>query len=199
MKNMMKKLKKNTGFTLAETLMTVLILVMVAGVVAGGVPAAVRAYSKAVEAANAEVLLSTTVNALRSKLSTASDVDVKDNAVTYIDSDTGALAKLSLEDGVITVQDFLPFAGTGPENAKYNLVSEKTASDNLTVTCGGVDWSTGDGAEGTEGAGDTAGAKEVVRFTDIKVTKKDEDHPIAEIKVFYIRPLTGKLAIPGGA
>lgn len=176
--------------------MTVLILVMVSGVVAGGVPAAVRVYSKAVEAANAEVLLSTTVNALRSKLSTASDVDVEDNAVTYIDSDTGALAKLSLEDGVITVQDFLSFAGTGPENAKYNLVSEKTASDNLTVTYGGVDWSTGDGAEG---AGDTAGAEEVVHFTDIKVTKKDEDHPIAEIKDFYIRPLTGKLAIPGGA
>ena len=98
MKNVMKKLKSSAGFTLAETLMTVLILVMVAGVVAGGMPSALNAHSKAVDAANAHVLISTTVNALRSELSTARDVHLNaDGDVIYISTSTGSKAKLYKE------------------------------------------------------------------------------------------------------
>ena len=60
-KRIRQKLKSRLGFTLAEMLMSVLILLMVSSVVAGGVPVAANAYYKVVDAANAQVLLSTTV------------------------------------------------------------------------------------------------------------------------------------------
>ena len=55
----MKRLNSRTGFTLAEVLITVLILLMITAVVAGGMPVAANAYYKVVDAANAQVLLST--------------------------------------------------------------------------------------------------------------------------------------------
>ena len=56
---MILKLNNEDGFTLAETLMTVLIMLLVSSVIAAGIPAAAKAYRKAVDAANAQVLLST--------------------------------------------------------------------------------------------------------------------------------------------
>ena len=63
-----KRITGKGGFTLAETLMAVLILLMVSSVVAAD------AYRKVVDSANAELLLSTTMNRLRSELTTAVDV-----------------------------------------------------------------------------------------------------------------------------
>ena len=73
------KLKEKRGFTLAEMLITMLILLMVSSVVAMGVPSAVRAYSKVVDAANAQLLLSTTVTQLRRELSLAKGVKLESN------------------------------------------------------------------------------------------------------------------------
>ena len=113
MKDIINRLKANAGFTLAETLVTILILLMVTSVVAGGIPSAVTAYSKAVDAANAQVLISTTVNALRGELSTAKDVHLNGNDVIYISPDTGSKTKLYLaSDHTIMVQDFLKYDET---------------------------------------------------------------------------------------
>lgn len=112
MKNTTQKLKKSAGFTLAETLITVLILLMVSSVVAGGVPAAANAYRKAVDAANAHVLLSTTVNALRSELSTAWGVSANNSELIYYSARTGARTKLYNGTGdqkTIMVQDYLRY------------------------------------------------------------------------------------------
>lgn len=124
-KNMTQKLKKSAGFTLAETLITVLILLMVSAVVAGGVPAAANAYRKAVDAANAQVLLSTTVNALRSELSTAWGVsdDADGKTLTYYSVRTGAKTKLfngTGDQNTIMVQDYVPFDETQQQNANTN-------------------------------------------------------------------------------
>ena len=68
------RIKDRAAFTLAEALTATLIMLMVAAIVAAGIPAAKRAYENVVIASNAEVVLSTTINALRSELGTAKDV-----------------------------------------------------------------------------------------------------------------------------
>lgn len=120
MKKVLKKLNSQVAFTLAETLVTVLILLMVSAVVAGGVPAAANAYVKAVDAANAHVLLSTTVNALRRELSTAWDVEVADDGITYYSSSTGSQSKIFIsEEGKLMLQEYIDL---------LNARKEETAS-----------------------------------------------------------------------
>ncbi len=181
MKNGIKKLEKNAGFTLAETLMTVLILLMVSSVVAGGIPSAVTAYSKAVDAANAQVLISTTVNALRSELTTAKDVHLSldGKEVIYISPDTGSKTKLFQDpDGVIMVQDFLQYDESGPQTQNgtpvqaRKLVSDKTVTESLQVSYSAVNWNEDD--------------KEVLQFDNITVKKGDTE--IVKIDNLYIRP-----------
>lgn len=106
MKRALNKLREKNAFTLAETLITVLILLMVSAVVAGGVPAAANAYRKAVDAANAYSLLSTTVNALRDELSTAWNVSVSGNKITYYSSDTGSQSTISVSGNDIILQQY---------------------------------------------------------------------------------------------
>ena len=98
MKRIMRKLKSMAGMTLAETLLAVLILLLASSIVATGMPAAVSAYRNAIDAANAQVLLSAAVNALRGELSTARDVKVSDDMKTiiYTDAETGSRMKICL-------------------------------------------------------------------------------------------------------
>ena len=187
-KNVMKKLNNCEGFTLAETLMTVLILVMVAGVVAGGIPAAVTAYSKAVDAANAQVLISTTVNALRGELTTAKDVHFNSGGdLIYISSSTGSKTKLYTDtdktEETILVQDFLTFDESGPQKGAKprRLVSKSAATKNLQITYESAAW-----AEGQ--------TDEVLVFKDLKVTRDGAEPGIAEIKRLYIRCLGMNMA-----
>ncbi len=97
MKQIIQKLKSSVGLTLAETLLTVVILLLASGIVATGMPAAVSAYRNAIDAANAQVLLSAAVNALRGELSTARDVEVPDaTTIIYTDAETGSRMKICL-------------------------------------------------------------------------------------------------------
>ena len=103
----MRKLKNTAGFTLAEMLLTVVILLLASGVVATGMPAAVNAYRNAIDAANAQVLLSTTVNALRDELSTARDVQVSGKTITYTGTDTGSRSTIDLSSSPFTIQEYV--------------------------------------------------------------------------------------------
>ena len=73
--------------------------------------------SSAIDAANAQVLLSATVNALRGELSTARDVKkVDDQTITYTSARTGSQSKLFLDGGVIKIQEYDDLAqGDTPE------------------------------------------------------------------------------------
>ena len=151
------------GFTLAETLLAVVILLLASTVVATGMPAALSAYRNAIDAANAQVVLSATVNALRSELTTARDVNVQadTNAITYYDAETGSRCRIYIDtdpaDGyekifLQTYDDLNEDTSLGITVQKPDprlLISDamtkttKDRTDNMTVTYTGASLSDG--------------------------------------------------------
>lgn len=120
----MKKVKKNAGFTLGEVLVAVVILVLIT---AGIMPAAVRAYKNAVDAANAQALLSTTVDALRGELSTAWNVKSVDaTSITYQSADTGSRTKMYVEgEKKIMLQEYDDFVNTWLDTTEIKKPEER--------------------------------------------------------------------------
>ena len=103
------------GFSVAEMLVAVLLILIVSAVVAAGMPMARQAYEKAVDAANAQTLLSTTVTTLRSELGEASDITTTSTTVdgvagkeleSFRSARTGARTELSNPDSGIMVKDY---------------------------------------------------------------------------------------------
>ncbi len=132
---------------MAEMLLTMLILLLASIIMATGIPAAKNAYEKVVLASNAEVLLSTTVSALRNELGTARDVKVGEPAgdeqtgtiLTYRSLAREAYSRLLVEKdnsshNVIMLQryydDLVPAKTSEPEK----LIRDKTATADLYVT-----------------------------------------------------------------
>lgn len=136
MKRIRIKLKKSGGFTLAETLLAVLILLLVSAIVAEGMPVVRNVYEKVFIGANAQVLLSTTVTALRDELGTAWDVSVgaDGKSVTYFSASTGAQSKLYLDGNTIMITEYVEYDGlnTAAESKDntYALVSEAASTGN---------------------------------------------------------------------
>lgn len=148
------------GFTLAETLLALLILMMVSTIVATGIPVAKNAYEKVVLASNAEVLLSTTLSALRNELGTAGDIVILDGSgnevvgkavaagsrlkkyegkgLTYLNSTRGSLSKIYLgkttnkNKDVIFLQRYAGTPAAGEGNIG-RLISAETSTDDLYV------------------------------------------------------------------
>ena len=135
MKNMTSRIKQHNGFTLAETLMAVLILSMVTGIVAVGVPAATSAYKNAVDASHAQVLLSTTMTALRNELSTAKDVSATGTIISYIDEDDRRSEITVEDDGIYLtkakgiIEEDVSLDNTNSINRL--LVSKEAATSNM--------------------------------------------------------------------
>ena len=117
-KNMLKVRRSYTGFSLGETLIAIAILVIIT---AASLPAAVHVYRNAVDAANAQVLLSTTVNALRDELSTAWDVKADSTGITYRSSDTGSQSKITVgqDPDVTSSQTIMLEEYSKPENSDW--------------------------------------------------------------------------------
>ncbi len=150
-----RKFKKKTGFSLAETLIAILILLMVSAIVAGAIPMAARVFTKTVDAANAQILLSTTMNALRDELGTAADIGKDGTTITYRNASNG-YCRLEIiaeptsdktEAGIwLTYLDYDPATGKTSVNVDKPprlLVSAKAATtgepNNLRVTYESVD------------------------------------------------------------
>lgn len=151
------------GFTLAEMLVALLILLMVSSVVAAGIPVAVRAYTKVTRSANAEVLLSTSVSALRDQLGTARDITVSEDkkSVTYFSDDTGSYSRIDLssdpdqKDNIIITEYLVPELisdnrggssganGGSGQGISWPLVSNAAATRELYITYGTISYENG--------------------------------------------------------
>lgn len=185
----MKK-RSSAGFTLAETLMAILILMMVSVIVANGVPAARNAYDKVVVGANAKVLLSTTISALRDELSTARNITVgSDNkSVTYFSADDGATAKIYLDGNIIMLQEYIddnPIPSTSGTAALLRnvepraLVAKKAATADMFVRFSEVSLS----------KSQTGGTDfDTITFTGLEVCRaSDSDKALASVDTLTIR------------
>ena len=159
------------GFSVAELLIAILILSMVSMVVAGGIPVARDAYNKITVSANKQVLLSTTVYALRSELGTATEIyNCDGNTIEYRSGKNGGRSRISIEEERIMIQEFIPDdsddssgtsgTGTGDNSDKLKReLSPEIEKDGLYVVCSSLD---GDKSEG------------VITFTGVTVKKEGE-------------------------
>lgn len=146
---MKRKLNNQSGFSLAETLLTILILMLVSVIVANGVPVARDAYEKVVIGANAKVLLSTAVSAMRDELATAREIKVNGTTITYFSADRGAISKLSIEGSPSEImlkeyikKDPLTEALTDNMAKPRYLVPKSAATGDLYVKYGQVELKT---------------------------------------------------------
>lgn len=158
-------IRERSGFTLAETLMAVLILLLVTAIVAGGMPVAVNSLEKSVDGSHAQVLLSTTMTALRDELTTAKDVKVSGTTISYTDG-SGLRSEIKIKDDhkiwLVKAKSYLPedtaltTEGTGLNAIERLLVSDQAATD-MIVSYSGVE---------RNGA--------VLSFTGLSVTKDNK-------------------------
>ena len=188
-----RKLNQQKGFSLAEMLVAVLILLMVSAVVAGGVPAASNAYSKAVDAANAQVLISTAATALRDELGTAKNVSIRGKTVRYYSADNGNYSELSLGDkdgrSVIMLTSYLgekvtnsdsdvsggsadaTTYGAPEDKVQWELVSSAAITKKLGLTYESVSFDNG-----------------IITFTNLQVLKNN--NVLAELEQLEIRVIS---------
>ena len=156
-----KKLKNNKGFTLAEVLAALLILLLMTAIVAAGIPVAARVYTKAVDAANAQVLLSTTVTELRYMLSKASEITVEGNVIKFSD-DTYGKMQIANSSGIEL---------TYANGTTRKIVSDEAATKNLTNSYETVSCSDGR-----------------VIFSNIKVIS-NSGNELADLETLVITPI----------
>ena len=191
-----RKLKQQNGVSLAEMLVAVLILLMVSAVVAGGVPAASNAYSKAVDAANAQVLLSTAATALRDELGTARNVSISGDkkTVRYYSADNGNYSELSLgekdERSVIMLTSYL---GENVNNSDSDVSGESASATIYGTTEDTVQWELVSSAAITKKLGLTYDSVSydngIITFTNLKVLKNST--VLAELGQLEIRVISG--------
>lgn len=186
-RNVKGKLHNNRAFTLAETLVAILILLMVSSILASGIPVAKKAYDKVVVASNAEVLLSTTISALRNELGTARNVNISGTTtIIFFNETLNTRSRIYLAEGSEIEPDSKPI----PEGTiiyqryyktnissdddrtgdKIRLVSAEASNKNLIVTYGSVAYSDG-----------------IITFTDLKVLRETGGAPLAERPALSIR------------
>ncbi len=176
-----RKLKNSGGYSLLELLAATLIMIMVSLILTTGIPAARDACSKVTVGANAQLLLSTTVNLLRNELGTSSDVSVNtDNTVIeYTSAKTGTKAEIYLgsEDGEgIMLQEYLTYdTDTETYSRTEQLVSSTAATGNLYVIYESVDFEdaivTFNGLEVWQ-SGDSGQAKAELEELNIRVIRE---------------------------
>ena len=144
----MRKRRGSRGFSLAETLLAILILLMVSAIVATGIPSAKNAYEKVILGSNAQLLLSTTVTALRNELGTARDLKKEKvkvggkeyDAITYVSAGTGAKTAIYLDkrsdtnnDQMIRILEYVADADNTADNSRF-LVSDAASTNSMYAT-----------------------------------------------------------------
>jgi len=145
-----KKLKKRVGFTLAETLITVIIILMVSSLLGAGIPAAVQAYQKVVDAANAQLLLSTTITRLNEELGTALWYKLDGGYLYYSNGNYNSRIATSSTDVAGIMIQHMKTDGSGPLKDKdgkdvpaHPLVTNEAATKKLHVEYESISYADG--------------------------------------------------------
>ena len=181
-----QKIHSKGGFTLAEMLLAIIILLLVSVIMVTGIPAAKEAYEKVVMASNAEVLLSTTISALRNELGTAQDPDTSTeatgkpdgSAITYYNSARGATSRIYVPDdgdGKIMIQRYYSADGLSKNDEAVRLMSSKASTADLYVTYSSVTYADG-----------------IVTFTGLSVDRESGATGIAKRDTLSIRVINEK-------
>lgn len=164
------KNRKEAGFSLAETLMAVALLSLATGIVASGMSVVLDVYYKSIDVANAQVALSTTVTVLRDELSSAKNIEVSSNEITYVNAHTGVLNKIfNGDDTNIKLQAYANVE-SGNDAFLYSIVSDKAITDSLNTSYDSVRYENG-----------------LIIIEGLKVTKKGNDSPYAKSDEIVIR------------
>lgn len=185
-----EKLKNKSGFTLAETLLAVLILLLVSVIVANGIPVAKNVYNNVIVGANAQMLLSTAVTALRNELGTAREVktDSNETYVTYFNAERETYSMICLANASKTIQVEPYIVKPDPNDSTitringskpHDLVSYAASNKGLYITYSKV----------YRGKDDTTNEyKDYLVFKDLAVKRINGDNSaITSIDKFEIR------------
>ena len=170
MKAVWKKTRKNAGFSLGETLIAILILLMVSAIVAGAIPTASHVYAKTVDAANAQVLLSTTMTVLRDELGTATDVKAETDGITLTYNKGSRSIAYTEDPAGIWLRYKRKDADGNDVTEPLLLVSQKAATKDMVVSYTGV---TVD--------------EETITFSGLQVTKAGYEKALAVQNTYTIR------------
>ncbi|MBQ9038395.1 MAG: type II secretion system protein [Oscillospiraceae bacterium] len=179
-----RRLKSKSGFTLAETLLAVLILMLVSLIVANGMPTVRNVYNNVIVGANAQMLLSTSVTALRNELGTARDIVVKNGTtVSYFNGNPNrqAYSKISLATSApnkIVVDPYInsldkttPLSGS----KQRDLVSYAASNKDLYITYEKVEY---------DGTNDS----DIIVFKNLEVKRiNDSSSTLASLSELKIR------------
>ncbi len=131
-----RKLNSRKGFSLTELLAAVLILGMVSSVVAGGIPVARDAYEKVTLSANAQVMLSTAISAIRNELCTASEVepDASGNKLEFFSGNIQNNCSIEYGKDAEGKNSIMVIPYDDPSQRR-NLVSDAAGDGKLKVIC----------------------------------------------------------------
>lgn len=140
------KIFNGSGMTVLETLMSMFILLMVTAVVATGIPAAVQAYSKVLDSANAQLLISTAMTKLRDQLEAADEIVVSQELddddipygeltiITYKTNNGKSRIYLDSESHAVRLWEYIDNSAAIAAKTNRLLVSRKASNDNLYLT-----------------------------------------------------------------
>lgn len=128
----MRRIHARRGFTLTETLIAVAILIILTAILAGVVPIALRSYRDTVDGANAQLLLSTTMTALRDELTEASGIEASSegSASVLYESRRGCRTVIGNSADGIVLREY-PDPAEQPDGIERLLVSKQAATARL--------------------------------------------------------------------
>lgn len=179
-----KIIRGNEGYTLAEVLMAVLIMLLVSSIVAAGIPVARNAYERVVLASNGEVVLSTTITALRNELGTAQKIEVNtaNDEIVYYNPARGTTARIyfgpyttskDITIQTIMIQHYYSKDSLSKGTGAVPLISEKSATADLYVACSKVTYKDG-----------------IVTFENLSVDRQSGDTGVASRESISIRVIS---------
>lgn len=172
------KLRSRSGFSLSELLVASLILLMATAVAAQSYPVIRGVYVSAMDAANAEALMNTTVVALRNELYLSAKAEIGDDgkSVTYVDSKTGYQCTIMAGDPEngksIQIEQYqdMELANEEDRPGARSLVSDAASANGMHTTFDSISYAGG-----------------VFRISGLRVIREGRAEPVAHLETCVIR------------